>query len=119
MTDSDHIAVWEALARLADQIEAEMRRIGYWSEGGRPVDIRGPLGPTNTFEQWLQYVAIGEFRRRAAQRLPLPHTSQLGLMAMRQYDYHSQVEEAWPLMRLLEQVDRLIADAPVSMREAA
>nr|WP_261361997.1 hypothetical protein [Humisphaera borealis] len=38
----------------------------------------------------------------------MPIHSQVGLMAMRQYDYHSHVPEAQGLLKLLQDFDELI-----------
>ena len=37
-----------------------------------------------------------------------PERSQVGLMAMRQYNYHSFIENAQPLLGLLNQFDKII-----------
>jgi hypothetical protein len=43
-------------------------------------------------------------------------SSQVGLMAMRQYDYHSIVREALPLVNLLHDFDRLVERASIRSR---
>src|SRR6478609_11831550 len=87
-----------ALAQLA-AIEAELKRIGWWSQN--PPDLLGQIkaGKMRTyldapsFELWLQCVFLPN-ARRAASASELQTTSQVGVMAMRQYDYHSHVPEA-------------------------
>ncbi len=99
----------ERAARVAaklDAIEAEMRRIGFWSATPPAVDARGFL-EAPSFELWLQCVFIPN-ARLAVERKKFPKKSEVGLMAMRQYDYHSYVEEAQGLKRLLEEFDDLI-----------
>lgn len=102
-----------ALKQL-DLIEAEMRKIGYWSE--YPPDLLGAVASGQlqsyldapSFELWLQCVFLPN-ARKAANSGELPKNSQVGQMAMRQYDYHSCVEDALPLLQLLRQFDAIIA----------
>ena len=102
----------EALAKL-DAIEAELKRIGFWTkdppdllkeyeEGRMRTYLDAP-----TFELWLQCVFLPN-ARAAAREDDLPKESSVGLMAMRQYDYHSQVPEAQDLVRLLTEFDEII-----------
>ncbi|WP_390884386.1 YqcC family protein [Humisphaera borealis] len=60
-----------------------------------------------SFELWLQCVFLPN-ARAAARSDHLPIHSQVGLMAMRQYDYHSHVPEAQGLLKLLQDFDELI-----------
>jgi uncharacterized protein YqcC (DUF446 family) len=98
------------LASLLDGIEAEMKGIGFWSE--HPPDLlaqadRGELRSFQdapTFELWLQCVFLPR-ARQAVKEDTLPDQSQVGLMALRQYDYHSHVPEAQRLLRLLNDFD--------------
>jgi uncharacterized protein YqcC (DUF446 family) len=90
-------------------IEGDMRRIGYWSEiAPRGTDVT-QLYAGVSFEQWLQFVFLpsvvaaahsGDFGQVPPYRV--------GLAALRQYDYHSVVEEAHPLMRLCRELENLI-----------
>jgi uncharacterized protein YqcC (DUF446 family) len=100
------------LGELLDRIEAQMRAIGFWTDN--PPDLiaqydRGELRSyldAPTFELWLQCVFIP--RARAAIRdNAFPSGSQVGGIAMRQYDYHSYVPEAQELLRLLHEFDRV------------
>ncbi len=102
----------DAIEKQLDLVEAEMRRIGYWVTN--PVDpqsaISGELktfADAPTFELWLQYVFLPNARLAVVAR-DLPATSEVGLMAMRQYDYHSFVPEAQRLFSLLAQFDALV-----------
>ncbi|MGP9802482.1 YqcC family protein [Rheinheimera sp. NSM] len=90
-----------------DEIEAEMKRIGFWKES--PPDVRvGSYLEAPSFELWLQCVFMPN-ARKAAQAGEYPSSSQVGLMAMREYDYHSCVEEALNLVSLLHDFDKLVA----------
>lgn len=101
------------LTQKLDQIEAEMRRIGYWQESLPDFQAKVAYGELRSFldapsfETWLQTVFIPN-ARRAVETDMLPADSQVGLMAMRQYDYHSSVPEAHGLMRLLSEFDDLV-----------
>ena len=94
-------------------IESEMKRIGFWSS--TPPDLQSQLQAGEiksfldapSFELWLQCVFIPN-ARKATQNDTLPDQSQVSLMAARQYDYHSIVEKAQPLLTLLEDFDALI-----------
>lgn len=102
-----------AVLSKLDEIEAEMKRIGFWSDD--PPDLRAEVEAGRvqtyldapTFELWLQCVFLPNARKRA-EAGDLPADSQVGVMAMRQYDYHSFVQEAQPLLELLYEFDRII-----------
>jgi uncharacterized protein YqcC (DUF446 family) len=101
------------LTQKLDQIEAEMKRIGYWK--GSPPDLQANVAhgemhsyvDAPSFESWLQMVFIPN-ARRAIETDKLPADSQVGLMAMRQYDYHSSIPEAHGLMKLLSEFDDIV-----------
>lgn len=106
----------EVLLKLLE-IEREMRAIGVWDESLNAQSVNeqsvnharehgsSPVG-TMPFERWLQCVFIPN-ARHAAQNNSLPKTSQVSLMAMREYDYQSYVPEAQKLLRLLQEFDAL------------
>lgn len=89
-----------------DQIELEMKRIGYWADAPPSFQVSNYLDAPS-FELWLQCIFIPRAREAAAADR-FPSQSQVGLMAMRQYDYHSHVPEAQDLLRLLHGFDRII-----------
>lgn len=93
------------LAKLAE-IEAEMRRIKFWTEDPVQADVAN-FRDAPSFEWWLQCVFLPN-ARKAAGKGEYPEKSQVGLMALRQYDYHSYVEEAQRLLDLLNQFDQLV-----------
>lgn len=96
-----------------DLIEAEMKRIGYWSAA--PSDLRAKFEAGEmrsyldapSFELWLQQVFIPNARDGVAGD-QLPKNSQVGLAAMRQYDYQSNVPEAQELLALLNCFDEMV-----------
>lgn len=102
-----------ALLQKLDEIEAEMRRIGFWIPVPPEWEVRVAKGDYNsyldapTFENWLQTVFLPK-ARLAAETGDLPSESQVGTMAMRQYDYHSFVPEAQDLLKMLFAFDDLV-----------
>lgn len=103
----------DLLAKL-DQVEAEMKRLGYWQATVPPewqakIDagqVRSFLDAP-TFELWLQTIFLPR-ARDASRTGNLPSDSSVGVMAMRQYDYHSSVPEAHGLMHLLSEFDEML-----------
>ena len=101
-----------AMAQL-DAIEAEMKRIGYWSTDPPDLQARVRAGEIKSyldapsFELWLQCIFLPNAREAIATE-GLPANSMVGVMAMRQYDYHSHVPEAQDLLRLLSEFDELV-----------
>jgi uncharacterized protein YqcC (DUF446 family) len=106
------------IARHLDAIEAEMKRIDYWQveppaqllERLKAGETLSFTGSGISFEQYLQLVFLPNARRRVSDD-NLPASSNMGVIAMRQYDYHSYVEEAQPLLSLFRELDRLINGA--------
>lgn len=96
-----------------DAIEIEMKKIGYWSASPPDLQLQIEAGEIKSyldvpsFELWLQCIFIPN-ARTAAKNDSLPSQSDVGLMAMRQYDYHSIIEKALPLVSLLQEFDHLI-----------
>ena len=101
------------LIQKLDQIEAEMKRIGYWQMNPPDLKTKAAQGQMRSyldapsFELWLQAVFLPN-ARQAVETDALPADSQVGVMAMRQWDYHSSVPEAHGLMRLLYDFDELV-----------
>jgi uncharacterized protein YqcC (DUF446 family) len=101
------------MTQKLDQIEAEMKRIGYWQESPPDLQAKAARGELRSyldapsFELWLQTIFLPN-ARRAVETDTLPADSQIGLMAMRQWDYHSSVPEAHGLMKLLYEFDELV-----------
>lgn len=103
-----------ALLAKLDAVEAEMKRLGIWSDP-LPAALQADIAAgrirswldVKTFEWWLQGVFLPNARARIREN-KLPKTSQVGLMAQRQWEYHSSVPERHPLMHLLFEFDRLV-----------
>ena len=98
------------LLALLDRIEAEMKRVGLWSSD--PPDLLADVEAGRiktyldvpTFELWLQCVFIPNARDRVLKD-ELPRDSQVGVMAMRNFDGHMYEEATSELLRLLNEFD--------------
>lgn len=104
---TDEAGIWALLAKL-DEIEAEMRRIGLWRDPP-PEGGCDPLGGPD-FEAWLQNTFLPSARRRIKAG-DLPTRSMMGVLCMRQYDYHGTVAAALPLVGLMHEFDAMIQGA--------
>ena len=90
------------MQRLLDimrQVEEEMHRIGFWRNELTELD--------ETFEAWLQLEFLPETRRQIAANELYKQKSMVGVKALRQYDYHSTITKAHPLMHMLFDFDRV------------
>jgi len=96
----------EQVSSKLDEIEAEMKRIDFWCENPPFFEVTSYI-EAPSFELWLQCVFIPN-AREAARKSKYPDKSQVGLMAMRQYNYHMFVDRAQELLCLLNQFDELI-----------
>lgn len=109
---ADREAQLDAMLAQLDLVEAELERLGWWLEQPAPSSPRDPskIYAGLPFEQWLQHEFLPQARSRIRDN-NLPASSMVGVMAMRQYDYHSFVEEALPLVQLLHDFDKLVVRA--------
>ena len=123
---------YDLIAAKLDEIEAEMRRIGYWFDNP-PTPIPAAFDTTSAempriegwnaavadhnggvqvdaphFVLYLQQVFLPWARQRVmACKLP-GRKAAIGLLAVRHYDYHSANPVARPLVELLSQFDGLL-----------
>ncbi|RXK55638.1 hypothetical protein ESB00_07050 [Oleiharenicola lentus] len=102
-------AHYKKVLDVIDLIEAEMKRIGYWTVGECP-----PLDPKQiysgiSYPAWLQFVFLPGVRRgvEAGDLRAIPQY-RVGLAALRQYDYHSEIPEAHPLMNLCFELEKAL-----------
>lgn len=101
LTEKDELVI-----AAIDEIEAEMKSIGFWIDS--PPKFRvGSYLESPSFELWLQCVFIPN-ARKAAKSGRYPSESQVGQMAMREYEYHSYVEEAQDLLAMLHKFDNVV-----------
>jgi uncharacterized protein YqcC (DUF446 family) len=95
--------IYQQILEKIEEIEQEMKRIGFWDEKNFEKNINTP-----TFEQYLQYGVIPKVRKIVAEKGGFPKESNLGLRAMKEYDYMDSVPEADNLQRLLREFDNII-----------
>lgn len=97
------------IAAIADEIEVEMRRLGYWqSTHPDGLDSSAPYSGVS-FEAWLQFVFLFAVKRavRTGDFREVP-PYRVGVAALRQYDYHSSIPEAHPLMNLCFKLEKAL-----------
>jgi uncharacterized protein YqcC (DUF446 family) len=91
----------------ADQIEAEMRRIGFWQSAPlRPEQLHFKQAfamDTMAFAQWLQFIFLPRVREAAATN-EFPSSSSVGAQAVREFDGDTNAGE---LVTLLSEFDAL------------
>ena len=95
------------VARYADEIEAEMRKIGFWQNAAlRPEQMAFTQAfamDTMTFAQWLQFIFLPRVREAVASKR-FPGSSSVGAQAVREFDGD---HEAGRLVTLLAEFDAL------------
>ena len=99
-----------ALRAKVDQVEVEMRRIGYWSHISAPALDQTAVFSGVSFENWLQFEYLLKLREAISCNVftAVP-PYRIGLSALRQYDYHSSIPEAHHLMKLCFELENLLA----------
>jgi uncharacterized protein YqcC (DUF446 family) len=102
----------EAIYRRAldsiSRIEAEMKRIGYWSAEPLPQAAyefhQAFAQDTMTFVQWLQFILVPRVHQIIEQRGEFPTSSMVGAQAVREFDGDT---DAATLVQLLIEFDSL------------
>lgn len=98
----------EAIGGKIAEIEAELKRLGWWSEAPPPPEAFENMGPfgiyTMPFAHWLQFVLIPRVGQIMAEGGGWPSESQVGAHAVREFD---GVNEAADLNRLLIEWDAI------------
>lgn len=104
------------LSRMLDDIEAELRLIGYWS--GQPPEEQAfassmPFFADRMgFEEWLQWVMVARFRALLDGALPLPERCQIAPMAEEALQLADQ--DLSRLLALLRELDALFSNDQAS-----
>src|SRR2546421_5089379 len=97
----------ETVAHYADQIEAELRRSGFWlNQALRPEQLdftQAFAMDTMTFTQWLQFIFLVRVREAVASN-EFPSSSSVGAQAVREFDGHPDADR---LLTLLSEFDAL------------
>ena len=96
----------ENVSKKLDEIETEMKNINCWLNNPPKFEVTSYLDAPS-FELWLQCVFLPNARKAVINR-KYPKKSQVGLTAMRQYNYHTYVKEAQALLKLLYEFDEII-----------
>ncbi len=102
------LALRDPALACAAAIEAELRRLGWWSE--QPPSAEALANPgyfgMNSLspDQWLQFVLIPRVREAAAGKASFPRSSSVALWAMREL---SSYDDTGDLQRLLREFDAL------------
>ena len=97
------------VVKILDEIEAEMRRIGYWSDaldvqtGACEVRFKSYLDAPS-FRTWVQALFLPN-ARAAALEGKLPARSQAGEIVRRQYAREADIPEARKLLALIRDFD--------------
>ncbi|HTC94285.1 MAG TPA: YqcC family protein [Terriglobales bacterium] len=98
------------VARYADEIEAEMWKIGFWQSAPlRPEQLAFTQAfamDTMIFSQWLQFIFLPRVREAVASNR-FPGSSSVGAQAVREFD---GISEAGRLVTLLSEFDALFEE---------
>ena len=108
--DYDHAVLThlqQEASRYADEIEAEMRSIGFWqTTPPRPEQLHFKQAfamDTMTFAQWLQFIFLPRVREAIASN-EFPSSSSVGAQAVREFDGDPDADR---LVILLSEFDAL------------
>lgn len=95
------------LATLLQHIEAEMRRIGLWqdqSPAPEALQIDAAFAHSRlAFSQWLQFVLLPRVRLILQEHGPFPERSQVGTIAIREWDTFPAADRLIGLLCELDQ----------------
>ena len=109
MTTTSQSDKFARVAELTDRIEAEMKRIGFWSDAPpTPEQMnfkRAYAIDTMVYDQWLQFVLLPRVRDIIRNRGSFPPSSSVGKQALREWDGD---DRAIPLTSMLCEFDRLV-----------
>lgn len=98
------------LGELADEIEAELRSLGWWlpdPPSENTVLAGGAFGmETVPFVTWIQVIFVVRLRQAASGEFPIPSSSSVSTMAVRELDGGAQDTDR--LLDLLHEVDRVV-----------
>jgi uncharacterized protein YqcC (DUF446 family) len=89
MTKTVQSDLYSEAERKISEIEAEMKRIGYWSPRNcrEAYDFQQAFAmDTMAFSQWLQFVLIPRVRAIIEEKGDFPSESMVGAQAVREFD---------------------------------
>jgi uncharacterized protein YqcC (DUF446 family) len=97
------------IAAQVEKIENEMQRIGFWSKAPSRQPDESVMYAGLSFEQWLQFVFLPATKTAVVSgdfsNVP---RYKVGVASLRNYDYHSTIEEALPLMHMCFDLEKLL-----------
>jgi uncharacterized protein YqcC (DUF446 family) len=104
------VPTYDEVGAATDAIEAEMRRMGWWSEAPPPpeaFEFRQAFAmDTMAYSQWLQWIFLPRVRSIIAERGDFPSNSMVGTQAVREFDGTWEANE---LVSLLSKFDGLFS----------
>lgn len=99
---------YEVVEQRIGEIEAEIKRIGWWREEPLPPEMyqftQAFAMDTMPYVYWLQFIFIPRVRSVVEERGQFPPASSVGGQAIREFDGQ---DEAEPLVTLLCEFDAL------------
>lgn len=107
-TQKSSNSLYSKAERKISEIEAEMKRIGYWSDEPLPEEAyefqQAFAMDTMAFSQWLQFILIPRVRTIIEEKDDFPSDSMVGTQAVREFDGDAT---ASGLVTLLSEFDDL------------
>ncbi|MEO5951178.1 MAG: YqcC family protein, partial [Chloroflexia bacterium] len=102
------MAEYEAVESKLEEIEAELKRVGFWREEPLPEEAynfsMAFALDTMPFAWWLEFVFIPRVRGIIAEKGKFPSSSNVGAQATREYDTENDASQ---LVILLNEFDDL------------
>lgn len=99
--------LYTAASNKIDQIEAELKKIGYWENTPLPPEKFENMGAfsmnTMAASQWVQFVLIPRVRSIVAERGQLPPKSNVGVWGVKNFEQENEEH----LLQLLSEFDLL------------
>lgn len=99
--------LYTAASQKADQIEAELKRIGYWEDAPLPEEKFINMGAfgmnTMAASQWVQHVLLPRVRSIVAERGDFPPKSQVAVWGVKNFEDKKESG----LLQLLSEFDLL------------
>jgi uncharacterized protein YqcC (DUF446 family) len=87
---SSNVDLYSEVERKMFEIEAEMKRIGYWSDEPPPEEAykfqQAFAMDAMAFSQWLQFILIPRVWTIIEQKGDFPSESMVGIQAVREFD---------------------------------
>ena len=105
---SSNVGLYSEVAYKISEIDAEMKRIGYWSDKPLPEEAyefqQAFAMDTLAFSQWLQFILVPRAWKIIEQKGDFPSESMVGSRAVREFDGDSK---ASGFVTLLSEFDDL------------